>query len=198
MSLRKILMAEHTLTEKRLLGLLKEKSFQRGDFLLTSGKKTDYLIDCKPAILTARGHGWAADCILHTLQMYFPVEVDVVAGVELGGCPLASAVAAVSYMDALYIRKTPKGHGSGKQIEGTAKEGSTVILLEDVVTTGGSSLKAIEVLRRAPEKFRIAGILALVDRLEGASEAFAQAGLPFRSIFTRRDFLPGVDSPDAG
>jgi orotate phosphoribosyltransferase len=120
---------------------------------------------------------------------------SAVAGVELGGCPLASAVALTSFqrgapLDAVYVRKEAKEHGSRRTLEGNTRlpAGSRVALLEDVVTTGGSTLKAAEKLVAAG--YVVAGVVALVDRLEGGREAIEQAGLELVPVFTRLDFIP--------
>ncbi|MEZ4311114.1 MAG: phosphoribosyltransferase family protein [Polyangiaceae bacterium] len=109
--------------------------------------------------------------------------------------PLASAVSLTSYVrgrpkDALYVRKEAKDHGTRKLVEGdkSLSPGTRVALLEDVITTGGSSLKAVEKLRAAGAT--VVGIVALVDRLEGGADTIREAGLPLVSICTRRDFLP--------
>jgi orotate phosphoribosyltransferase len=116
-----------------------------------------------------------------------------VAGVELGGCPLASAVSLVSFqrgapLDAVYVRKDVKDHGSKRLMEGDSRlsPGSRLAILEDVVTTGGSTLKAAEKLRAAG--YVVAGVIALVDRQEGGREAILAAGLPLVSLFVRDDF----------
>jgi orotate phosphoribosyltransferase len=123
--------------------------------------------------------------------------VVAVAGVELGGCPLASAVALTSFtrgapLDAVYVRKDAKDHGSRRLVEGSDQlpAGSSVVLLEDVVTTGGSTLKAATKLRDAG--YRVAGVVALVDRLEGGREAIEADGLRLVTVFTRDDFM-GAD-----
>ena len=119
---------------------------------------------------------------------------DAVAGVELGGCPLASAVALVTHQDgagkdAIYVRKEAKDHGSRRLLEGDAHlpKPAKIALLEDVVTTGGSTLKAAEKLEAAG--YAVVGVIALVDRLEGGGETIA-ARYPFRALYTRRDFIP--------
>jgi orotate phosphoribosyltransferase len=117
-----------------------------------------------------------------------------VGGVELGGCPLASAVSLVSFqqgrpLPALYVRKAQKDHGTTKLVEGdkSIRPGMPVALLEDVITTGGSSLRAVKSLTQTGVK--VVGIIALVDRLEGGREAIEAEGLPLLSLATRRDFM---------
>lgn len=178
---------------QRLLGLLRERSFRRGEFTLTSGRTSDFFIDCKPSVLSAEGHALVGREMLAAVRNFG--DVVAVAGVELGGCPLASAVALTSAstsapVDAIYVRKRPKGHGSKKLVEGAGHlaEGAKVVVLEDTATTGGSTLRAVADLREAG--FDVVGVVAVVDRLEGAAEAFEEAALPFAPLFTRTDFIP--------
>ena len=179
--------------KSRLIALLTERSFERRKVTLASGKESDFFVDCKQTILTAEGHALVGELMFEALAELG--EVDAVGGVELGGCPLASAVSLVSYqkgtpLPALYVRKERKDHGTAKRIEGdkSLRPGLRVALLEDVVTTGGSSLKALEVLREAG--CTVSGIVALVDRLEGGAEAISAAGVPLVCLTTRRDFIP--------
>lgn len=176
----------------QLIELLTKRSFERRNIVLASGRESDFFIDCKQTILTAQGHALVGELMYDALAQLG--EVDAVAGVELGGCPLASAVSLVSYhkgqpLPALYVRKERKDHGTTKRIEGdkALRQGMRVALLEDVVTTGGSSLKALEVLREAG--CAVAGIVAVVDRLEGGAEAIAAAGVPLISLCTRDHFI---------
>jgi orotate phosphoribosyltransferase len=178
----------------RLLELLRVLSFQRRRVVLASGKESDFFIDCKQAVLTAEGHALVGPLMREAI-VAFPVRAEAVAGVELGGCPLASAVAYASFsagapLDAVYVRKEVKDHGSRRLLEGEGRlaKGAAVAIVEDVITTGGSTLKAAEKLRAAG--FVIAGVVALVDRLEGGREALVAAGLPVTAIYTRRDFIP--------
>ena len=179
-------------SRSRLVALLTEKSFERKRVRLASGRESDFFIDCKQTILSAEGHALVGELMFAALSELG--TVDAVGGVELGGCPLASAVSLVSFqkgqpLPALYVRKEQKDHGSAKRIEGdkALRPGLRVALLEDVVTTGGSSLKALEVLRAAG--CDVAGIVALVDRLEGGREAVEAAGVKLVTIATRRDFM---------
>jgi orotate phosphoribosyltransferase len=119
---------------------------------------------------------------------------DAVGGVELGGCPLASAVSLVSFqkgrpLTGFYVRKERKDHGTAKLVEGdkSLKPGMRIALLEDVVTTGGSSLKAVETLKTAGAV--VVGIIALVDRQEGGADTIRAAGLPLLTLSTRADFM---------
>jgi orotate phosphoribosyltransferase len=177
----------------RLLELLRARSFAHRRVVLASGKESDFFIDCKQTVLTAEGHALVGELMLDALAGLPPA--DAVAGVELGGCPLASAVSLVSFQrgapkDAVYVRKEAKDHGSRRQLEGdtTLAPGASLAILEDVTTTGGSTLKAVEKLRAAG--YAIAGVVTLVDRLEGGRKAIEAAGVPMIAIYTRKDFLP--------
>ncbi len=176
----------------RLLELLRALAFERKRVVLASGKESDFFIDCKRVVLRAEGHALAAEVMLDGLARLPPCVA--VAGVELGGCPLASAVALTSFrrgvpVDALYVRKDAKNHGSRRMIEGDTHlaPGAAVALLEDVVTTGGSTLQAAAKLHGAG--YPIVGVVALVDRLEGGREAIESRGLSFLAAFTRDDFM---------
>jgi orotate phosphoribosyltransferase len=178
--------------EARLLELLRERSFARKRVVLASGKESDFFIDCKQTVLSAEGHALVGELMLDALAKLPPC--DAVAGVELGGCPLASAVALTSFQrgtpkDAIYVRKEAKDHGSKRQLEGDTRlsPGAKLVILEDVTTTGGSTLKAVEKVRAAG--YAVAGVVTLVDRLEGGREAIEAAGLPIVAIYTRRDFI---------
>ncbi len=182
----------------RLLELLRTNAFERKRVVLASGKESDFFIDCKRVVLTAEGHALAGEVMLDALAAFG--RCVAVAGVALGGCPLASAVALTSFqrgapLDAVYVRKEAKDHGSRQLLEGATRlpAGSRVALLEDVVTTGGSTLQAAEKLRGAG--LVIAGVVAIVDRLEGGREAIEGASsggsdeLRLVSLFTRSDFM---------
>jgi orotate phosphoribosyltransferase len=177
---------------RRLIELLLEMSFEKKRFVLTSGRESDFFIDCKQTVLTAEGHALVGELMLAMLEDLPPC--DAVAGVELGGCPLASAVSLVSFntgknLPALYVRKAQKEHGTAKLIEGDRAmfPGIRVALLEDVITTGGSSLRAVASLRSAGAE--VVGIAALVERQEGGAEAIEQAGLSLVALARREDFM---------
>lgn len=177
----------------RLLELLKTHSFARRAVTLASGRQSDFFIDVKQTALLAEGHALLADALLRGLQS-FPEQPVAVAGVELGGCPLASAVALRSFdrgapLDAVYVRKEVKDHGSRRLLEGNARlrAGAPVAVLEDVVTTGGSTLRAVERLRE--QGLVVVGVVAVVDRREGGADAIRAAGLPLVSLYRREDFF---------
>ena len=177
----------------RLIALLIQLSFERKKVLLASGKESDFFIDCKQTILTAEGHALVGELMFEAVRTTFP-QAGGVAGVELGGCPLASSVALVSHqrghdLPAFYVRKDAKDHGTKKLVEGdkSLRPGLEIVMLEDVVTTGGSTLKAVDKLRAAGAT--VTGVVALVDRKEGGREAIEAAGLTLVSLATRSDFI---------
>lgn len=177
---------------KRLIELLATLSFERKKVILASGRESDFFIDCKQTILTAEGHALVGE-LMYAMLADLP-ECDAVGGVELGGCPLASAVSLTSFqkgrpLTAFYVRKAQKDHGSKKLVEGdkSLRPGIRVALLEDVVTTGGSSLRAVESLREVGAN--VVGIAALVDRAEGGADTIRAAGLPLVTLATRADFM---------
>jgi orotate phosphoribosyltransferase len=176
----------------RLIDLLRELSFERRRVTLASGRESDFFIDCKQTILTAEGHALVGELMFQALDEL--PACDAVGGVELGGCPLASAVSLVSFqkgrpLTGFYVRKARKDHGTAKLVEGdkSLTAGTRIALLEDVVTTGGSSLKAVETLKAAGAV--VVGIIALVDRLEGGADTIRAAGLPLLTLSTRADFM---------
>jgi len=168
-----------------LLYLLAQLAYREGSFTLTSGRQSSYYINCKPVTLHPQG-AYLAGSLLHRL---LPPETAAVAGMTLGADPLVTAVSLASLyaqpanLAALIVRKEPKAHGTQAWIEGPELPAeSRVWILEDVVTTGGSALKVVERVRAAG--YRAEGILALVDRQEGAEARFCQMGIPFRRLFT--------------
>lgn len=172
-----------------LLQMLRTISYRRGQVVLASGKVSDFFIDCKPTVLTARGHHLVGELMLDALRNL--PKCDAVAGVALGGCPLASAVSLMSYIrnrpiPALYVRKEAKDHGTKQLVEGPVVAGMKVALLEDVITTGGSTVAAVEALRGAGVD--VVGVVVLVDRLEGGIENLGREGVEVVSVFTRNDF----------
>ncbi|WP_415399032.1 orotate phosphoribosyltransferase [Synechococcus sp. W4D4] len=174
-----------TSTEQRqlLLELLATRAYRRGNFTLASGRTSSHYVNCKPVSLSGLG------LALLSAQMLEVVEPGAVAvaGLTLGADPLVSGVAqaaalAGQQLDALIVRKEAKGHGTGAWLEGPLPEpGSRITVLEDVVTTGGSSLKAVKQLREAG--YVVERVVTIVDRQEGGLAAMQEAGLELRSLF---------------
>jgi orotate phosphoribosyltransferase len=178
----------------RLLDILRTLSFERRKVILASGRESDFYIDCKRTALTAEGHALIGRLLFDRVRKIRPL-VRGVGGLTLGADPIGSAIALTSFLegepvDSFIVRKEPKGHGTGQWIEGrkTIPDGSRVIVLEDVVTTGGSAIKAIE--RCRAENLEPVACLALVDRAEGGREAIEALGVPLQSLFERKDFIP--------
>jgi orotate phosphoribosyltransferase len=177
----------------RLLELLKARSFERRKVTLSSGKESDFYIDCKRTALTAEGHFLIGRLLFAAIREDNP-QARAVGGLTLGADPLSSAVSLTSFlaghpMPAFIVRKEAKGHGTGQWLEGreALEANCTVAIVEDVLTTGASTLKAIE--RAELAGLKVSWAFALVDRLEGGRELLESKGYKLRSLFTRRDFL---------
>jgi orotate phosphoribosyltransferase len=166
-----------------LLRLLAERAYRHGSFTLASGRTSDHYVNCKPVSLSGQG------LALLSAQMLKLVEAEAVAvaGLTLGADPLVSGVAIAAAqggraLDALIVRKEAKGHGTGAWLEGPLPAaGQRITVLEDVVTTGGSSLKAVNQLREAG--YEVQRVVTIVDRQEGGLEAMTAAGLELQSLF---------------
>lgn len=174
-----------------LFNLLKLRAFRRGRIVLASGKESDYYFDMKPAMLDPQGAGLLAELILEELQ---GVSADCIGGIEMGAVPLIAPVAMRSpdferYLSGFFVRKAVKDHGTKKRIDGTDIAGKTVVILEDVTTTGGSAMDAVNAVQDAGAK--VALVLSILDRGEGAAELYAKAGIPFKSLFRAEEFLSG-------
>jgi len=177
----------------RLAEIIRKRSFGRGEITLASGRKSDFYFNLKPTMLDPEGAALLAELTFESIK---EDNLDYIGGLEMGAVPLAGAIAQLSWIKvhpipAFFVRKKPKEHGARLAIEGLAKgetlSGKRVVIVEDVTTTGGSALKAVEAVREAGAE--VAFVLTMVDREEGATEAFAQAGLPFRSLYRASEFL---------
>ena len=163
--------------KKELIDILKKYAYKHGRFTLSSGEESEHYVNCKPVILTGKG------LELVSTMMLDHIDTACVAGLTLGADPLVSGVALVGKGAGLIIRKEPKGHGTQSQIEGPLPPiGTTITVLEDVTTTGGSSIKAVEKLRDAG--YVVNRVITIVDRQEGADRAMMDADLELRSLFT--------------
>jgi len=167
-----------------LLDLLKKDAYKKGEYTLSSGKKSEHYVNCKPVTLSGRG------LTLASLMMLQQVKTSYVAGLTLGADPLVSGVSLVSALDSrlvngLIVRKEAKGHGTQAWIEGLLPpEGTVITVLEDVITTGGSAIKAVEKLRDAG--YVVNTVVSIVDRQEDdeANAAMKLSGLELKSLFT--------------
>ena len=170
-----------------LLDLFCELAYKEGDFVLSSGQRSSYYINGKQVTLHPQG----ALAVGRLLLSLLPSDTNAVAGLTLGADPIVSAVSVISALEnrpipALIVRKESKGHGTMAYIEGpTLPEGAQVVVLEDVVTTGQSALKAVERLREA--SYEVNQVIALVDRQQGGSELYQQSGLDFQALFSIKD-----------
>jgi len=175
--------ANPALLRDYLLNLFCQLAYQEGDFILSSGKKSDYYINGKEVTLHPQG----AVAIGRLILPLLPPDTAAVAGLTLGADPIVSAVSVVSTYEGkplpgLIVRKEAKGHGTGAYIEGMVlPAGSKVVVLEDVVTTGGSAMKAVERLRAVG--YEVEEVIALVDRQQGGEEFYKSVGLKFQAIF---------------
>ncbi len=170
-----------------LLDLLTTYAYREGDFTLSSGQKSSYYINGKVVTLHPEG----ALAIGHLLLHRLPAGTDAIAGLTLGADPIVSAISVVSALEqqpipGIIIRKKAKGHGTQAYLEGpTLKPGASVVVVEDVVTTGQSAMTAIERLREAG--YHANRVLALVDREQGGAQFYAENGITFESLFTIDD-----------
>jgi orotate phosphoribosyltransferase len=180
---------------ERLKDLLRRKSIVRGKFILASGKTSTYYIDCKLTTLDPEGAILVGHTVLDTLGAE-NLHADAIGGPPIGAHPIVTAVAAVSYLrgkplPAFLIRKEAKSHGLEKQIEGPVKPGARVVIIDDVCTSGGSTIQALDAVRSAG--FEVVAVMSLVDREQGGSEKLRQQ-YQYLSIFTAREILEGVIS----
>jgi orotate phosphoribosyltransferase len=179
----------------RLAEIIRKRSFGRGEITLASGRKSDFYFNLKPTMLDPEGAALLAELTYEALK---DDGLDYVGGLEMGAVPLAGAIAQLSWLKghpiaAFFVRKKPKEHGTRLSVDGLAKgeslQGKRVVIVEDVTTTGGSAMKAVEAVRDAGAE--IALVFTMVDREEGATETFAEAGLTFRALYKASEFLNG-------
>jgi orotate phosphoribosyltransferase len=178
-----------SVSRERLIAIIRARSVETGrTFTLASGRTSDFYCNLKPTMLDPEGAYLLGALIAEALRADEP---DLVGGLELGAVPLATAAAAMSHaaghpMRAFVVRKQTKEHGTKSLVEGLKRgdslKGKRVVILEDVTTTGGSSLKAIEAVRS--EGAEVVKVLTMVDRQEGATDTFEKAGIPFAALVT--------------
>lgn len=170
-----------------LIELVKEYALKTGEFTLASGKKASYYLDCRKLTLSSQGAVQIANGILELIGDDLP---DAVGGMAIGADPITGAVITVAGLREIplkgfIVRKEEKKHGTGQMVEGPVQPGDTAIILEDVVTSGGSSLQAIERVEQFGMK--VDRVIAIVDRLEGGAENFRNRGIQFQSLLTVND-----------
>ena len=178
-------------TRLRLLDLLATRSARRGNFTLASGRQSDLYIDCRPTTMHPEGLSLIGPLGLHAIgeRCWTP---DAVGGLTLGADPVSYAIAYASQLAgmpirAFTVRKEAKSHGTGKVIEGAYQSGDRVVVVEDVITTGGSALRAVEAVRAAGGV--VVGVLAVVDRAEGGREAIEATGLEVAALVTASEIV---------
>ena len=176
--------------KQELLKLLESESLQRGDFTLASGKKASYYLDCRRITLHPQGANLIAAGMLNELQSAGELPAAV-GGMAIGADPITASIVTLAGQHGLplkgfMVRKEPKGHGMGKQVEGPVEPGQEVVIVEDVITSGGSALKAVD----AAEAFglKVREVIGIIDRLAGGEAAFASRGLKLKTLTTIRDF----------
>jgi orotate phosphoribosyltransferase len=182
-----------------LFELSRVRSFGRGRIMLASGRESDFYFDLRPTTMHPAGATYIGEMIMDALE---GLAVDCVGGLEMGAVPIAAAAAIASHrrgrdLQAFFVRKKAKDHGAKKLVEGLPKgetlKGRNVVIVEDVTTTGGSAIQAVEAVQAAGANVVL--VLTIVDRLEGATDNFAALRLPFRALFTADEFLALSASP---
>jgi orotate phosphoribosyltransferase len=180
---------------QQLLSILARKSFRLGQFKLSSGGTSDYYIDCRTTTLDATGARLVGEVFLHTIREQ-GWEPRAIGGLTMGADPVAVSVAIASgSIDAFLVRKAEKQHGTGQRIEGFREKGAKVVIVDDVCTTGASTIQAIEAAREFG--FDIAGVMCLVERTEAGGRANVEAAAApakFVSVFTDKD-IRGAHKP---
>jgi orotate phosphoribosyltransferase len=176
-----------------LFELIRVRSFGRGRIRLASGRESNFYFDLRPTTLHPAGATYIGEMIVDALE---GLDVAFVGGLEMGAVPIAAATAVASHrrgrdLQAFFVRKKAKEHGSQKLVEGLPNgetlNGRNVVIVEDVTTTGGSAIQAVNAVKA--EGANVALVLTIVDRLEGATDNFAALNLPFRALFTADEFL---------
>jgi len=186
---------DNLMHRNRLLNLLQERSVQKGDFLLASGARSSYYVDCRTTTTHAEGQfligqlGWE-------LLKSSGLHPEAVGGLTMGADPVAYSIAYTSWLagepvNAFSVRKQPKDHGTGKRIEGCFASGSRVVVIEDVITTGGSAMEACAAVKA--EGGEVCGVMALLDREAGGRELIEEAGYRVFSLFRISELLASAD-----
>ena len=174
---------------RELIGLVESKALKRGTFRLASGREASFYLDAKQVVLDAHGSMLVGRAILERLRSLGPLPAAV-GGMSIGADPITSAVITMAGIEGLplkgfMVRKEPKDHGTKKYVEGPVEPGQRVVIVEDVTTTGGSSLLAID--RVHEFGLIVERVVTVIDRLAGAKDAFAARGIPLESLVTIRD-----------
>jgi len=176
-------------TRQELLQLIEQRALQRGTFTLASGRTASFYLDAKQVVLDAQGAMLVGRAILERLQALGPLP-DAIGGMSIGADPITAAAVTMAGVAGLplkgfMVRKEPKGHGMKRYVEGPVEPGQRVVIVEDVTTTGGSSLLAID--RAIEFGLKVERVVTVIDRLAGAAAAFAARGIPLEPLVTIRD-----------
>jgi orotate phosphoribosyltransferase len=171
-----------------LIELVRKLALQIGQFKLASGKMSNYYLDCRKVTLDSAGANLIADGMLEVMGDNLP---DAVGGMAIGADPITAAIITVAgrsdrRLRGFIVRKEAKQHGTARDVEGPVQAGDSVFIVEDVVTTGGSSLAAIE--KAEAHGLKVRGVIAIIDRLEGGRETLAARGYALETLLTIRDF----------
>lgn len=180
-------LAQEPIDRAQLAGAIAEASLLRGTFTLRSGRTSSYYLDkyrfsTQPEILRQLGPMFAR--IVEQISAQHAAVVRL-AGAELGGIPLVTVASLETGLPSIFVRNAKKDYGTAKQVEGTVNQGDVVVFVEDVATTGGQALEAVEVLRSLGAT--VPAIISVIDRQEGARENIEGAGVAFHALFTKRD-----------
>ena len=173
----------------RVFGIIKAKSYGEKRIVLASGKESDFYFDMKPTMFDPEALSLLPELVLERLK---DVEFDCIGGLEMGAVPLISPVMMHAFqkhgraIPGFFVRQRAKAHGTKKLVEGSQVSGRKAVILEDVTTTGGSAMQAVEEVRKVGGE--VVMVLSIVDREEGAAEFYAEQSIPFGSIYTASEF----------
>lgn len=188
--------------KQRLIALIVERSFQyseQPDFTLASGKKSNFYINCKLTTLSPEGMFLVGHLLYDLVRRQTRRKIQAVGGLTLGADPVANAIAFTSYikgdpLESFVVRKEPKKHGTMQWIEGQVKKGDRVVIVEDVITTGGSTEKAV--MRARECGLKVEGVVILVDRQEGGREKIREMKIPCHALLNREEIFAAYQKVD--
>lgn len=182
--------------KSELIELMQTTALKRGHFTLASGATSSYYLDCRLLTLHPRGAHLIGHAMLDVIDAnsqrgFGGVSPDAVGGMAIGADPITASIVTVAgglnrSLRGFMVRKEPKGHGTGRQVEGPVEPGQNVVIVEDVITSGGSAIQAAQAARAFG--LNVLYVLAIIDRLAGGEAAFAAAGLQLQTLLTIRDF----------
>lgn len=188
--------------KKRLIELIIERTFKFSEtpsFKLASGTMSSYYFNCKPTTLSAEGMYLIGNLMYDLITIQRSWKITAVGGLTLGADPIANAIAYTSYikgkpLESFVVRKEPKKHGTMLWIEGQVGAGDRVLIVEDVITTGGSTIKAVE--RSQKCGLKVQGVVVLIDRQEGGRQKVEALGMPVKTLLTREEIMARYTGKD--